>query len=431
MLREDIHPTIIIDGYQKAMKKALEILDEIAIPVDTKDKEKVKEIAKTAVASKILAGVADHFAEMAIKAVERVMREENGKLIIPIDAIKIEKKEGGSLEDSELIDGLVIDKEVVHHRMPKRIEDAKIALIAYSLELEKPEFADVNVMMDAQTIDALLSWEKEKLKEMAEKIIKSGANVVFCQKGIDDIVQHYLAKHGVMAIRRVKKSDMEKLAKATGAKIIMNEDFLSPDALGYAKVVEERKVGDENMIFVRGCKNPKAVSILIRGGTKLTIEEAERSLKDMLNTVRNIYLEPKVVAAGGAPEVQIAVRLEKYADEVGGKESRAIRAFAKAILGIPTALIETAGLDVIETLEKLRTHHVRGETTYGIDVRDGKIKDMAKEGVLDPVIVKKNAIKAATEAATMILRIDDIIAAKEAFEAKKEETSPKGSEEFD
>ncbi len=431
LLREDIHPTIIIDGYQKAMKKALEILDEIAIPVDTKDKEKVKEIAKTAVASKILAGVADHFAEMAIKAVERVMREENGKLIIPIDAIKIEKKEGGSLEDSELIDGLVIDKEVVHHRMPKRIEDAKIALIAYSLELEKPEFADVNVMMDAQTIDALLSWEKEKLKEMAEKIIKSGANVVFCQKGIDDIVQHYLAKHGVMAIRRVKKSDMEKLAKATGAKIIMNEDFLSPDALGYAKVVEERKVGDENMIFVRGCKNPKAVSILIRGGTKLTIEEAERSLKDMLNTVRNIYLEPKVVAAGGAPEVQIAVRLEKYADEVGGKESRAIRAFAKAILGIPTALIETAGLDVIETLEKLRTHHVRGETTYGIDVRDGKIKDMAKEGVLDPVIVKKNAIKAATEAATMILRIDDIIAAKEAFEAKKEETSPKGSEEFD
>ncbi|MHA1617575.1 MAG: thermosome subunit beta [Candidatus Njordarchaeales archaeon] len=429
LLREDIHPTIIIDGYQKAMKKALEILDEIAIPVDTKNKEEVKKIAKTSVASKILANVADHFAEMAIKAVETVMREENGKIVIPIDDIKIEKKEGGSLEDSELIDGLVIDKEVVHHRMPKRVENAKIALIAYSLELEKPEFADVNVMMDAQMIDSLLSWEKEKLKEMAEKIINSGANVIFCQKGIDDIVQHYLAKHGIMAIRRVKKSDMEKLAKATGAKIIMNDDFLTPEALGYAKVVEERKIGDENMIFVRGCKNPRSVSILIRGGTKLTIEEAERSLKDMLNTVRNIYLEPKVVAAGGAPEVQIAVRLEKFADEVGGKESKAIRAFARAILGIPAALIETAGLDVIETLEKLRTHHVRGETTYGIDVRDGQVKDMVKAGVLDPVIVKKNAIKAATEAATMILRIDDIIAAKEAFESKKEETTPKGGEE--
>ncbi len=421
LLREDIHPTMIIDGYQKALKKALEILDEIAIPIDVNNEEMVKEISKTAIASKILAGVADHFAELAIKAVKAVMREENGKLKIPLGDIKIEKREGGSLEDSELIDGIVLDKEVVHHRMPRKVEDAKIALIAYALELEKPEVADVNVMMDTETIDALLRWERDKLKEMAEKIIKSGANVVFCQKGIDDIVQHYLAKHGILAVRRVKKSDMEKLAKATGAKIIMNEDFLTPDALGYAKVVEERKVGDENMIFVRGCKNPKSVSILIRGGTKLVVEEAERSLNDLLNTVRNIYLEPKVVPAGGAPELEIAMRLEKYADEVGGKESLAIKAFARAIESIPATLIETTGMDVVETLEELRTYHAQGRKSYGIDVIEGKIKDMAEAKIFDPIRVKKNAIKSATEAALMILRIDDIIAAREAFEAKKEE----------
>jgi len=431
LLKEDIHPTIIIDGYQKALKKALEVLEEIAIPIDVKNKEMVKEIAKTSVASKVLAGAADHFAGMAIKAVESVMKVENGKIKIPLGDIKIEKREGGSLEDSELIDGIVLDKEVVHHRMPKKIEDAKIALIAYALELEKPEYADVNVMMDAETIDSLLRWEKEKLKEMADKIVQSGANVVFCQKGIDDIVQHYLAKHGIMAIRRVKKSDMEKLAKATGAKIIMNEDFLTPEALGYAKVVEERKVGDENMIFVRGCKNPKSVSILIRGGTKLIVEEAERSLNDMLNTVRNIYLEPKVVAAGGAPEVEIALRLEKYADEVGGKESLAIKAFVRAIESIPATLIETAGLDVIDVLEELRTYHAKGEYHYGIDVIEGKVKDMAKAGIYDPIRVKKNALKSATEAALMILRIDDIIAAKEAFEAKKEEGKGGPEEKFD
>lgn len=389
----------------------------------------VKEISKTAIASKMLAGVADHFVELAIKAIEAVKHEENGRLKIPLGDIKIEKREGGSLEDSELIDGIVLDKEVVHHRMPRKVEDAKIALIAYALELEKPEVADVNVMMDADTIDSLLRWEKEKLKEMAEKIVESGANVVFCQKGIDDIVQHYLAKNGVLAVRRVKKSDMEKLAKATGGKIIMNDAFLTPDSLGYAKVVEERKVGDENMIFVRGCKNPKAVSILIRGGTKLIVEEAERSLNDLLNTVRNIYLEPKVVAAGGVPELGIAMRLEKYADEVGGKESLAIRAFARAIQSIPATLIETAGLDVVETLEELRTYHAQGNVNYGIDVIAGKVRDMAEAKLFDPVRVKKNALKSATEAALMVLRIDDVIAAKEAFEAKKEEGKTGGTEE--
>ena len=412
-----------------ALKKALEILDEIATPVNIENKEEVKEVVKTSVASKIVAGVADKLSELAIRAVDAVKREEDGKLKIPLGDIKVEKREGGSLEDTELIDGIVLDKEVVHHRMPRKVEDAKIALIAYALELEKPEIADVNVMMDTEAIDSLLRWERNKLREMAEKIIQSGANVVFCQKGIDDIVQHYLAKNGIMAVRRVKKSDMEKLAKATGAKIIMNDEFLTPEALGYAKLVEERKIGDENMIFVRGCKNPKAVSILIRGGTKLMVEEAERSLNDLLNTVRNIYLEPKVVPAGGAPEIELAVRLEKYADEIGGKESLAIRAFARAIQSIPATLIETAGLDVIETLEELRTYHAQGKISYGVDAVEGKVKDMAAARLFDPLRVKKNAIKSATEAALMILRIDDIIAAKEAFEAKREETGKGGGEE--
>ena len=422
LLNQDIHPTIIIDGYLKAMKKALEILNEIAIEIDVNDENAVKEIAKTAVSTKIIATSADHFADLAYKAVKAVATEVDGELRVPLDNIKIEKREGGSIEDSEFINGVIIDKEVVHHRMPKRVENAKIALIAYSLELEKPEIADVNIMMDQTKIDELLRYEKQKLKEMADKIIQTGANVVFCQKGIDDIVQHYLAKAGILAVRRVKKSDMEKLAKATGAKIIMTEDHLKPEYLGEAGLVEERKVGDEPMIFVRDCKNPKAVSVLLRGGTKLMLEEVERAFKDMLNTVRNILVSPKVLPAGGAAEVALAIRLREYAKEVGGKESLVIEAFANAIEKIPATLIETTGNDVIEYLRQLETHHKNNEIGYGINAITGKIEDMLELKIYDPLRVKENAIKSATEAATMILRIDDVIAAKEAFEAKKEES---------
>ena len=422
LLEQDIHPTLIIDGYLKAMRKAIEVLNDMAIEVNKENPEEVKEIAKTAISTKILAAAADHFADIAYRAVKQVAFEVNGEIKVPLDNIKIEKREGGSLEDSEFIDGIVIDKEVVHHRMPKRVENAKIALIAYALELEKPEIADVNIMMDQSKIDELLRYEKQKLKEMADKIIQTGANVVFCQKGIDDIVQHYLAKAGILAVRRVKKSDMEKLARATGAKIIMTEEYLKPENLGEAKVVEERKVGDEAMIFVRGCKNPKAVSVLLRGGTKLMLEEIERAFKDMINTVRNILISPKVLPAGGAPEVEVALKLREYAKQVGGKESKVIEAYAKAIEKIPATLIETAGLDVIETLRKLETYHKRGEKNYGINAITGKLEDMAKLKIFDPLRVKENAIKSATEAATMILRIDDVIAAKEAFEAKKEES---------
>jgi len=430
LLKEDIHPTIIIDGYMKGLEKALEVLERIAIPVDTKNDEEVKKIAKTCLSGKIVRDVADHFVNIALEAIKRVMRYENGKLRIPLGDIKIEKREGGALTDTQLIDGIVLDKEVVHHRMPRVVKDAKIALIAYSLELEKPEYADVNVMMTSDRIDELLRWEHEKLKEMAEKIIKTGANVVICQKGIDDVVQHYFAKAGILAVRRVKKSDMEKIAKATGAKIIMNDSFLGPDKLGYAKIVEERKVGDENMIFIRGCKNPRAVTILVRGGTKMLVEEAERALNDVLNVIRNIYLEPKVVPAGGAPEIAVAVELRKYAKQLGGKESKVIEAFANAFERVATALIESGGLDVIETLAELRAHHARGEHGYGINLFTLKVEDLTKSGIFDPIRVRKTVYKAAVESSCMILRIDDIIAAKSAFEEKGEEAkTPESSEE--
>lgn len=429
LLDNDIHPTKIIDGYQLALRKSLEILNDLAVKIDPEKREDVLKVTRTCVASKSIAPYADHFSNIAYDAVKTIMYEENGKRIIPLDEIKIEKKEGGNLLDTELIYGIVLDKEIVHHRMPRRIEDAKILLIAYSLELEKSEFADVHIFAGKTSIDTLLRWEKEKLREMAEKIINTGANVIICQKGIDDIVQHYLAKHGVIAVRRVKKSDMEKLAKATGAKIIQNEEFLSPNVLGFAKVVEEKKIGDETMLFIRGCKNPRAVSILIRGGSKLTVEEAERNLKDLLHAVRNVMLDPRIIPAGGAPEMAIATRLRKFAEkELTGRQSLVVKAFAEAIESIPSTLIETAGLDPIEDLNKLRTFHAQGKYSYGVDVIEGRLADMMQLGYVDPLVVKKNAIESAVEAAIMLLRIDDIIAAKEAFELKKGETETEEKE---
>ncbi len=424
LLNNDIHPTKIIDGYLMAFNKALDILNELAIQVDPENREQVLKVAKTTIATKSIAPYADHFANVAYDAIKAITYVENGKKKIPIDDIKIEKKEGGTLTDTELIYGIVLDKEIVHHRMPRKVEDAKIALISYPLELEKSEFADVHILAAKQSIDTLLRWEKEKLQEMAQKIINTGANVVICQKGIDDIVQHYLATHRILAVRRVKKSDMEKIARATGAKIIQNEDFLSSDALGYARIVEERKVGDETMIFIRGAKNPKAVSVLIRGGSKLIVEEAERNFKDMLYSIRNVVLEPKIVPAGGAPEMALATRLREYAEkELSGRPSLVVKAFADALEIIPSTLIETAGLDPIEDLNKLRTYHAQGKHTYGVDVINGRLADMTTLGFYDPFIVKKNALASAVEAAVMLLRIDDIIAAKEAFELKGEKES--------
>ncbi|MGQ4914013.1 MAG: thermosome subunit beta [Candidatus Asgardarchaeia archaeon] len=430
LLDQDIHPSIIVDGYRKAKDEALRVLEEIAVDVDINNDEFLKNIAMTSMISKIVSGAKDKLAEIAVSAIKKVMREINGTVHVDIDDVKIEKKTGGSIEDTMLIDGIVLDKEVVHPDMPKRVENAKIALIQASLEVEKTEFdAKLNITSPDQ-IEAFIKAEENMLREMVEKIKATGANVVLCQKGIDDLAQHFLAKAGILAVRRIKKSDMEKLAKATGARIITNLDDMSEKDLGTAKLVEERKVGDDNMVFVEGCKDPHAVSILVRGGTELVVDEVDRSLHDALCVVRNIILTPKVVAGGGAPEIEIAMRLRAFAKKLEGKEQLAVEKYAESLEVIPRTLAENAGLDPIDIISNLITQHENGEYFYGVNGFEGKIDDMRKLNVWEPLVVKQQALKSATEAATMILRIDDVIAASELERGKSGggETGPEEEE---
>jgi thermosome len=411
LIDKNIHPTIIIDGYKKAAEKALETLEKIAIPVDLKTHEYLKKAAMTSMASKLVAEYKEYLADIAVKAMLEVAEKDGDTYKVDVDDVKVEKKNGESLMDTSLIKGIVLDKEVVQSGMPKRIEKAKIALLDTSLEIEKPEFdAKINIESPDQ-IGAFLKQEENMLKGMADKIIGAGANVVICQKGIDEMVQHFLARKGIIAIRRAKKSDMEKLAKATGAKIITKLDDIKSADLGYAALVEERKIGDDKMTFIEGCKHPRAVTILIRGGTQRMTAEAERSIHDALCVIRDIVEEPKVVAGGSAPELEMAGVLKKYAETLPGREQLAVRAFAEALEAIAITLTENAGLDPIDILSELRSRHEKGETWAGIDVLEGKVQDMTKVGVFEPITVKKQIIKSATEAATMILKIDDVIAA--------------------
>ena len=411
LLVQDVHPTIIIEGYKKSMDKALEILDEIAVTIDPTDKEMLKKAGVTTLSSKALVvGGLDKLTEMAVDAVLQIAEKKDDKWNVDIDNIKVEKKEGGSLNDTKLIYGIVLDKEVVHSGMPKRVENAKIALINCPIEVEKTEIsAKINITSPDQ-MRAFLDQETELLKKMVDKMVEIGANVVICQKGIDDVAQHFLAKNKIMAVRRVKESDMAKLARATGARIVTSIDDLSPDDLGEAKIVEERKVGEDKMIFIEKCKNPKAVTILIRGGSKHLIDEAERSLHDVLCVVRNLVKEPKIVAGGGAPEAEVAHRIRTWARTLKGKEQLAALKFADAMEVIPLTLAENAGLDPVDIMVDLRTKHESNEKWAGIDVIQGKVADMWSNGVLEPMSVKKQAIKSGTEASIMILRIDDVIA---------------------
>jgi thermosome len=411
LIDKNIHPTIIIDGYKKAAEKALETLEKIAIPVDLKTHEYLKKAAMTAMASKLVAEYKEYLADIAVKAMLEVAEKDGNMYKVDVDDVKVEKKNGESLRETSLIKGIVLDKEVVQSGMPKRIEKAKIALLDTSLEIEKTEFdAKINIESPDQ-IEAFLKQEENMLKGMADKIIGAGANVVICQKGIDEMVQHFLARKGIIAIRRAKKSDMEKLAKATGAKIITKLDDIKSADLGYAALVEERKIGDDKMTFIEGCKHPRAVTILIRGGTQRMTAEAERSIHDALCVIRDIVEEPKVVAGGSAPELEMAGVLKKYAETLPGREQLAVRAFAEALEAIAITLTENAGLDPIDILSELRSRHEKGETWAGIDVLEGKVQDMTKVGVFEPITVKKQIIKSATEAASMILKIDDVIAA--------------------
>jgi chaperonin GroEL (HSP60 family) len=374
-------------------------------------------------ASKLVAQNRGYLADIAVSAVLHVARRVGGESKVDLDDVMVEKKPGESVVDTELIEGLVLNKEVVHSGMPKRVENARIALVGTALEVEKTEFdAKLNIESPEQ-IEAFLKEEEKMVRDMVRKITGKGANVLISQKGIDDLAQHFLARKGVLAIRRAKKSDMEKLAKATGGKVVTNLDDLAKKDLGYAKLVEERKIGDDKMTFIEGCKNPRAVAILIRGGTERIVDEAERSIHDALCVVRDVVEEPKIVAGGGAPEMEVARRLKEYADKVPGREALAVQRYAEALEAVPTTLSENAGLDPIDIISELRARHEKGQLWAGVDVHGGKVKDMKKLEVLEPLAVKKQIIKSATEAASMILKIDDIIASGK---MKAPPTPPKG-----
>jgi thermosome len=420
LMAKNIHPTVIIDGYGKALEFCQKELEKLSLPVSLQDEELLKLIAKTSMHAKVVSAVRDYLAELAVKAVKQIVEERNGKLVADVDQVQLIKKQGGSVMDTKLIQGIIVDKEVVHTGMPKRIENAKIALLDCPLEVEKTEIdAEIRISDPAQ-MKAFIEEEEKILKGMVEKIKSVGANVVFCQKGIDDVAQHYLAKAGILAARRVKKSDMEKLARATGARIVTNVEDLTPNDLGYAELVEERKIADEKLIFVENCKNPRSVAILIRGGLEKFVDEAERALKDALSAVARAIEWGRYIPGGGAIEVELAKRLREYAAKVGGKEQLAIEAFASALEAIPRTLAENGGHDPIDVMMALRAEHEKEGNYYvGVDVYTGKPVDMLKMGVIEPLAVKATALKAATEAAAMILRIDDVIAAARSEAAKE------------
>jgi thermosome len=412
LLDQDIHPTVITAGYRLAAEKAQKILGGMATPVSKDDDKVLKQIAITSMSSKGSELRGEKLAELCVRAVKQVVEKSDGKLEADIDNIKVEKKSGGSSADSQLIQGIVLDKEVVHSDMPKRKERAKIALLNLALEVKETETdAKINIT-DPEQLRSFLDEERHMLQEMVDQIKKSGANVVLCQKGIDDIAQHYLAKAGILAARRVKESDMEKLARATGGKVVTNIKDLTSDDLGAAALVEERKIAGEEMIFVEDCKDPKAVSLLVRGGTEHVVDEVERAVHDGISVVSAAIEDGKIVAGGGAPEIEVAKGLREYADTVGGREALAVNAFADAMDIVPRTLTENAGLDPIDILVQLRSAHEKKDgKNIGIDVISGKTLNMLERGIVEPLRVKTQAIKSASEVTEMILRIDDVIAA--------------------
>ncbi len=414
LLDQKIHPTIITEGFRKAAEKALELLDEMADVVDIKDKEILKKVAMTSMGSKIVYEYSEHISDIVVDACHAVMEEVDGRSVVDLDKVQIQKKEGDSIESTNLIKGIILDKEVVNDGMKKSVPDAKILLTSAALEVSKTEFDAKLQINSPDQISAFLDQEQKMIEDMVEKIAATGANVVICQKGIDDMAQHFLAKKGITAIRRVKKSDLEKLSKATNAMIFSNLDDLSSEGLGKAGLVEERKVLGDSWVFVEDCVNPKSVVILIRGGTELVVDEADRSIHDALCVVKDCIEEPSIVGGGGAPEAEVAMGLRKFAETLGGREQLAVEVFADALDIVPKTLAENAGYDQIDILMKLRASHGKGNKFAGVNLEKAEItEDMLKAGVIEPVMVKKQAVKSASETAQMILRIDDIIAGAE------------------
>jgi thermosome len=410
LITKDVHPTIIVDGYRKSALKSIEIFNQIAQKIDGGNKSELIKVAKTSMQTKLVSRESDELSEIVVNAALQVSEQNDSGYLVDIDDVKVEKKAGGSLRDTKLIKGIVLDKEVVHGGMPKRIEKAKIALVNSALEIEKTEFdAKINISSPDQ-MKMFLEEENKMLKSMVDKIISSGANVTICQKGIDDVAQHYLAKSNILAVRRVKESDMTKLARATGARTVNNLEDLSSKDLGSADLVEERKVETDKWVFIEGCKHPKAVTILIRGGSQRVIDEAERALHDALMVTKDVMEKPFIVAGGGSPESFVAGKLRDWSSTLSGREQLAADKFAESLEVIPLALAENAGMDPIDTLTELRSKQAKGSKWSGIDARSGKIVDMSKLDIVELLSVKEQIIKSATEVASMILRIDDVIA---------------------
>jgi len=412
LLKQKIHPTVITEGFRKAATKAIEILEEMSMKSGIDDMVGLKNSAMTCMSSKIVSESRDMLADICISAIKAIAEKgEDGKWVADIDKVQIQKKEGESIDETSLIKGIILDKEVVSPGMPKIVQDAKVLLLQSAIEIEKTEFDAKLQITSPEQIQQFLDEEERMLRSMVDKIVNSGAKVVVCQKGIDDMAQHFLSKAGIMAIRRVKKSDIEKLSKATGGMIYTNLNDITPEKLGFAGLVEERKIMNDSWIFIEKCKDPKSVVILIRGGTELIIDEVDRAIHDVLCVTRDIVEDEKIVGGGGAPEIEAAIQLRKYAQTLGGREQLAVEVFADALDIVPKTLAENAGLDQIDVLMKLRAAHQAGNKFAGHDLETGDvINDMAAVGVVEPTIVKIQAIKSSTEAASMILRIDDVIA---------------------
>ncbi|MDE1828856.1 MAG: TCP-1/cpn60 chaperonin family protein [Thaumarchaeota archaeon] len=410
LLEKDVHATVIIEGYQAASEKALSLLQELAKTVSPNEKEILLKVAKTSMESKLISEDSDMLSKLVVDAILQVVDKEEKGNKVDLDNIKVEKKAGGSIRNTQLIKGIVLDKEVVHSGMPTKMERAKIALLNSALEIEKTEMSAEIRITDPTQMQMFLEEENRMLKSMVDKIHEIGANVLICQKGIDDIAQHYLAKQGILSVRRVKESDMTKLAKATGGRISSNIDDMTSKDLGTAETVEQRKVETEKWVFIEGCKNPRAITVLIRGGSQRVVDEVDRSLHDALMVVKDVIEKPAVVAGGGAPEEFLSSNLKDWADRFEGREQLAIKKYAEALEIIPLTIAENAGMDPINTMVTLRAKQSQGKKWTGIDARNTRVADMFSLDIIEPVAVKEQIIKSATEAACMILRIDDVIA---------------------
>ncbi|CAI9832636.1 MAG: TCP-1/cpn60 chaperonin family protein [Nitrosopumilus sp.] len=410
LLKKEVHSSTIVDGYQKAMEKTLEIYSELSEKVSPDDRGSLLKVATTSMQSKLISEDSGTLSKMVVDAVLGIAAEKDGKYSVDLENVKVEKKTGGSIQDTQVVRGIVLDKEIVHSGMPARVEGARIALVNSALEIEKTEMSSEIRITDPTQMQMFLEEENRMLKAMVDKLHDTGANVLICQKGIDDIAQHYLAKHGILAVRRVKESDMTKLEKATGGRVISNLDDLEDADLGRADLVHQKKVESDKWVFVEGCKRPQSVTMLIRGGSQRVIDEVDRSIHDSLMVVKDVIEKPEIVAGGGAPESYAASQLKEWADKFDGREQLAIKKYAEALETIPLSIAENAGMDPIDTMASLRARQSQGKKWAGIDARNTKIADMLAVDVVEPVAVKEQIIKSATEAACLILRIDDVIA---------------------